>query len=80
MKTTKIRRSTWNTYAMSGYTHDVSGDQASAGGVHLYEVRRGPSGWQRRVRQSNGRHVSYGPVTAIDDAEGEALYARAETY
>lgn len=79
MKAT-IRKSAWNTYAMSGYTHDVSGDQASAGGVHLYQVRKAAVGWQKRICQSNGKHKSYGAVEAISDVEGEALYARAETY
>lgn len=75
-----MRRTTWNTYAVSGYTYDVANDQASAGGVHVHEVRKGRAGWQKRICQSNGRHEAYGPVTPIDDAEGEALYATAQNY
>ena len=80
MKTTTIRKSTWNTYAMTGYTHDVANDQRSAGGVHLHEVRLGKQGWMRRIRQSNGNHKAYSPVEQIDDAEGEALFAQAKAY
>ncbi len=73
-----MKKSTWNTYATSGYTYDVANDQASAGGVHLHQVRRNRSGWQTRICQSNGRHQSYGPVESIDDAEGEAHFATAQ--
>lgn len=75
---TTIRKSAWTTFATTSYTHDVANDQASAGGVHLHQVRRTKGGWQTRICQSNGRHKSYGAVVPIDDAEGEALYARSQ--
>ena len=78
MTTTKLNRRTWNTYATRGYTHDVANDQASSGGVHLYQVRKAASGWQTRICQSNGRHQSYGPVISISDAEGESHFATAQ--
>lgn len=77
---TTISRTTWNTYATTGYAHDVAQDQASAGGVHLHQVRRTRGGWQKRICQSNGQHRSYGPVEPVSDADGEALFARAERY
>ena len=73
-----IRKSTWTTYATTGYTHDVANDQASAGGVHHHQVRKTKYGWQERICQSNGRHESYGEVSPISDEEGEAHYATAE--
>ncbi len=73
-----IRKSKWTTYATTGYTHDVANDQASAGGVHLHQVRKGKHGWQQRICQSNGRHQAYGPVESIDDADGEVLFATAQ--
>ena len=73
-----MRKTTWNTYAVRGYTYDVANDQASAGGVHCHQVRRTRTGlWQTRIEQSNGRHTSYGPVTPISEEEGEALFATA---
>lgn len=73
-----MRKSTWNTYRITGYTYDVANDQASAGGVHEHQVRRTKSGWQTRILQSNGRHSSFGPVSPLSDAEGEALFATAQ--
>lgn len=78
MKT--IRATTWNTYRVTGYTHDVANDQASAGGVHLHQVRKSNSGWQYRVCQSNGSHRAYGPVDVISDEDGEAKFEMAKTY
>ena len=76
-----MKRSTWNTYRMTGYTHDVANDQLSAGGVHLYQVRRiRNGGWQTRICQSNGCHVSYGEYATVSDSEGELLFARAQTF
>lgn len=78
---TKISSAKWNTYAITSYTHDVAQDQASAGGVHMHQVRRTRSGnWQKRICQSNGRRQSYGSVEPINASEGEALFARAEKY
>lgn len=73
-----LRKTTWNTYATRGYTYDVANDQASAGGVHLHQVRKTNAGWQTRVCQSNGRHEAYGPVSPVPDADGEAYFATAE--
>lgn len=73
-----IRRDRWNTYATYGYTFDAANDQASAGGVHHHQVRRGAAGWQARIRQSNGRHAACGPVSPISDADGEAYFAMAQ--
>lgn len=75
---TAIRKSTWNTYAIAAYTYDVANDQASAGGVHCHQVRKTESGWQTRIRQGNGRHVSFGPVSPISEADGEAHFATAQ--
>ncbi len=77
MTKTKLNKSTWNTYHTSGYTHDVANDQASAGGVHLHQVRKTRHGWQHRVYQSNGQHGAAGPVSLIDESEGEAHFATA---
>ncbi len=78
----KISRRSWNTYALSGYTHQVGSDPRATGGVHLYQVRKGGAGWQKRVADSNGNWFSPGPVTAVgeSESEGEALFARAESY
>lgn len=74
-----MRKSTWNTYRTTGYTHDVANDQRSAGGVHHHQVRLAPSGaWQYRILQTNGRHRSIGVASVIDAAIGEANFAMAE--
>ena len=67
----------WNTYYRTGYTYDVANDQASAGGVHLHQVRKSRTGWQRRIVQSNGAHVAYGPTVAISEEEGKAMFETA---
>ncbi len=71
------RKNVWNTHAIRGYTHDVAGDQASAGGVHLHQVRCVRGTWQTRVLQSTGRHRAAGTTSIVTAAEGEALYAAA---
>jgi hypothetical protein len=77
--TTKLRKTTWNTYARRGYTHDVANDQASAGGVHLHQVRWNKAGWwERRILQSNGRHSASGPVETLTDTEGESYFSKAQ--
>jgi len=70
-----MKKTTWNTYATYGYTHDVANDQRSAGGVHLHQVRKTASGWQKRICQSNGRFRSYSEVSPLSDADGEAAFA-----
>lgn len=77
MTKSALRKSAWNTYYTGGYTHDVANDQASAGGVHLHQVRKTKGGWQKRICQSNGRHQSYGPTERLTDTEGEAKFATA---
>lgn len=78
MKT--IRKTTWNTYRLKGYTHDVANDQSSAGGVHLHQVRKTAHGWQERICQSNGRHKSYSDAEPISDEDGEAKFELAKSY
>lgn len=74
-----LRKSNWNTYGTRGYTYDVANNQASAGGVHLHQVRKSKNGgWQKRICQSNGQHESFGPVTPISDVDGEAYFATAQ--
>ena len=76
-----MNKANWNTYHTSGYTHDVANDQASAGGVHLHQVRRTTSsGWQKRVLQSNGNHQAAGKTEDIEDADGEAKFVTAKTH
>jgi len=72
-----MRKTQWNTYATYGYTHDVANDVPSQGGVHLHQIRKTQTGWQKRICQSNGKHKAYSPVTLIDEAAGEARYAAA---
>jgi len=76
---TTIRKSVWNTYSITGYTHQVGDDARATGGVHLHQVRRGKKGWVRRTVDSNGRFTSAGRVESIDDAEGERMFAMAES-
>lgn len=80
MKTTSIRATTWNTYRIAGYTHDVAQDQASAGGVHIHQVRKTKTGWQTRIVQSNGKHRAVGPVSAMSDADGAAAFETAKKH
>jgi hypothetical protein len=75
-----IRKTTWNTYGVSGYIYDCANDQRSAGGVHIHQVRLGRHGWQHRICQSNGGRKAYSPVTPIDDATGEARFEQAKQY
>jgi len=73
-----MRKTTWNTYRIVGYSYDVANDQRSAGGVHLYQVRHTTDGWQHRICQSNGRFRSFGPVSPMEPAEGAAALATAQ--
>ena len=71
-----MRKSNWNTYLVTCYTHQVGMDPRATGGVHLHQVRcHRYGGWQVRIVDANGRWESPGDVTAIDDATGEAHYA-----
>lgn len=74
---TKLNERTWTTYRQLGYTYDVANDQASAGGVHLHQVRKTAAGWQHRILQSNGQRQAAGPVDPISDEEGEACFTQA---
>jgi hypothetical protein len=78
MATTKLFKSTWNTYRITGYTHQVGTDPRATGGVHLHQVRRGTSGWQTRIVDSNGRYQSAGPVASLSTIRGESLFAMAK--
>lgn len=75
---TTIRKTTWNTYRTTCYTHDVANDRRSAGGTHNHQVRKTAAGWQRRIRQSNGAHESFGPAEPISDEDGEAAFELAK--
>lgn len=75
-----IRKTTWNTYRVAGYTYNVSNDQASAGGIHIYQIRKTNLGWQYRICQSNGQHQSYSEVLSISDADGENKFEMAKRY
>ena len=77
MRQYTLSRRAWNTYGISGYTHQVGHDCRATGGVHLHQVRLGRAGWQRRTVDSTGRYESAGPVTPVNDADGEALFATA---
>ena len=65
----------WNTYGTVGYTFDAANDQKSAGGVHHHQVRKGKSGWQYRILQSNGVYSAAGQASAISEDEGEKRFA-----
>jgi hypothetical protein len=64
-----MKNTTWNTYKITCYTHDVSQDQRSAGQTHSHQVRRTKGGWQHRIQQGNGRYTSFGEVSAMIDPE-----------
>jgi hypothetical protein len=74
-----MKATTWNTYRITAYTHDVAQDQRSAGGVHLHQVRRTKNGWQKRIVQSNGKHMAYGETLTMSYTDGAAAYATAQT-
>lgn len=74
---TTLRKSTWNTYRITGYTHQVGDDARATGGVHLHQIRRAKSAWHRRTVDSNGRYRSAGPAVVVSDADGEAMYKQA---
>jgi len=75
-----MRRTTWHTHKTTCYTHDVSQDRRSAGGVHLHQVRKGKDGWQERILQSNGRFDSVSPTYDISEEEGKSLFEDAQKH
>ena len=77
---TTMKNTTWNTYRTTGYTHDVAQDQRSAGGVHHHQIRKTKSGWQKRIKQTNGRYSSVSETQAISDAEGAAAFETAKSF
>jgi hypothetical protein len=77
MKT--LRKSSWNTYRVCGYTYDVANDQASAGGVHLKQVRLNKGEWQYRICQSNGNHTSYSETEVISIEDGLQKFEQAKS-
>ena len=72
-----MRKTTWNTYWVNGYTHQVGTDQRATGGVHLHQVKRTGDCWLRRTVDSNGRYWSAGQASPISDEEGEAAFESA---
>ena len=77
---TTMKNTTWNTYRTTGYTHDVAQDQRSAGGVHHHQIRKTKSGWQKRIKQTNGRYSSVSETQTISDAEGAAAFETAKSF
>lgn len=69
-----MRKTTWNTYKVRAYSHDVAQHAPSTGGAHCHQVRRTAAGWQWRIMQVNGKHVSYGASQPIAADDGEACY------
>ena len=70
-----MKKSNWNTYKITGFTHQVGTDPRATGGVHLHQVRKHKTGWQRRTVDSNGRYTSAGMVETLSPAEGNAKFA-----
>jgi len=68
----------WNTYAVTGYTHQVGTDARATGGVHLWQVKRIGSKWATRIVDSNGRFTSAGPVTPLPADVGECRFEQAK--
>lgn len=68
--------SKWNTYYTGCYTHDVANDQRSAGGVHLHQIKKDKSGWQKRICQSNGKHQSYSKIEKLSEGEGQERFSQ----
>lgn len=66
----------FRTVQTRAFTHDVTNDQASAGGVHHVQIRRTPYGWEKRIKQSNGRFFSYSHIQGLTDSEARALISR----
>lgn len=73
-----MKPTNWNTYRITPFVSDVANDRASSGCIHCHQVRRSPAGWQKRIMQVNGRHVAYGPVEPLSNAEGSAAFATAQ--
>lgn len=76
---TEIKKTNWNTYCTRCYTYDVANDQASAGGVHLHQVRLHKGEWQYRICQSNGNHQSYSETEIISSEDGLEKFERAKS-
>jgi hypothetical protein len=74
-----MKRNTWNTYKITGYTHQVGTDPRATGGVHLHQVRKATSSWQVRIVDSTGKFKSPGPVSPIGSDAGEALFQAARS-
>lgn len=78
--TTTLNLREWNTYRITGYTHQVGDDARATGGVHLHQVRCTRAGnWQTRTVDSNGRFRAAGKVTPVSAADGAAKFATAES-
>ena len=73
-----MARTTWATYCITGYTHQVGTDSRATGGVHLHQIRcTRANQWLRRIVDSTGRYRSAGLVSAVSASEGEAMAAMA---
>lgn len=66
----------WNSYHTCGYTYDVANDQRSAGGVHIYQIRKVKGGWEKRIVQSNGRFFGVGPTEKLSNEDGLSCFHR----
>ena len=78
MPSTKTSFRTYTTVLTRGYTHDVANDQASAGGVHLTQIRKtATGGWFKRIKQSNGRFSAVSNTESITGQQAMALIEQA---
>ena len=74
-----MKKTTWNTYRISGYTYQVGDDPRACGGVHRHEVRCTRARvWQVRVVDSNGRYSSPGDAMEVSEAEGLEFWVKAQ--
>ena len=76
----RVQKRHWNTYAVSGYTHQVGGDPRATGGIHRHEVRHTGVGWQKRIVDANGCFESPGDPEFVSSPDGEILFSRACSY
>jgi hypothetical protein len=77
MQTATLRKTTWNTYRTTGYTHDVGQDPRSQGGVHHHQIRHTKHGWETRILQSNGRFSCASEPQSCDGVLGQQHFEHA---
>ena len=65
---------TYRTVTARPYQFDLSGGHSpqSCGGVHLVQLMKTESGWNKRVVQSNGNHTFTAKGYPISDEEAES--------